>query len=71
MRVGRDTYSGIFYAVHVLMSLQFFKVSEYGHAELYVFSGLFAGVNVQVEYRKSASLIELEIRLSSNMLMNQ
>ena len=40
MRVGVDLYSGIFYAVYVLMSLQFFKVGEYVHAELDVFSGL-------------------------------
>ena len=28
-------------------------------------------VNLQVEYRKSASLIESQMRLSSNMLTNQ
>ena len=40
MLVGGDLYSCIFYAVYVLISLQFFKVGEYGHAELDVFSGL-------------------------------
>ena len=39
-RVGGDPYSCIFYAVNVLISLQFFKVGKYGHAEMDVFSGL-------------------------------
>ena len=37
----------------------------------WMFSLGFAGVNLQVEYRKSAILIESEIRLSSNLLTNQ
>ena len=40
IRVSEDPYPCIFYAVNDLISLQFFKVGEYGHIELHVFPGL-------------------------------
>ena len=55
--------------MNVLISLSF-KVGKYEHVELDVFSELY-GVNLQVEYRKSASLIKSEMGLSSNVLTNQ
>ena len=71
VRVGGDPSSCIFFAAYVLISLQFFKVVDYGHANLYVFSWLccceFAGGIQKISH----SLIELEMRFSSNMLKNQ
>ena len=37
--VSGNPHPCMFYVVCVLVSLQFFKVGEYGHAELDVFSG--------------------------------
>ena len=70
MWVSGDLHSFIFYyTMNVLISLSF-KVGKYEHVELDVFSELY-GVNLQVEYRKSASLIKSEMGLSSNVLTNQ
>ena len=47
--------------------LTYFKIARQLHMQA---CSIFC-VNLQVEYRKSASLIESQMRLSSNMLTNQ